>query len=369
MYIGDNGKRKPKYLHTRCSKNSATDRKIAQREAINFLAERNNSNKPNTDLLFEVLIDKFLESDYMKHDIHPHSYKVYKHCLVYFVSRHENIKCSEIDFNLLTEHKRHLLTEKYQGKVINKRGLSIKTAKKHIMYINRVFRWAKKTKLYTDYTFPELDWDAAVNKDPVFLDESEVARLLSYRRNPPHINPKTNEEKRNQTFEIAHFILATGRRLPEALNLKVEHCNFQRWEYTIVKHKTTRTDPKPKVFCFNETSYNIAKRLSLLSRPGDYVFRDEYGKQLKTSVIGKRLKKELSRLGIKNVAFKELRHTCATHLYLSGEDIRAIQEHLGHRSIKTTEIYTHITKDRMRKSISNPNFEKMLNHHVAPATP
>ncbi len=78
------------------------------------------------------------------------------------------------------------------------------------------------------------------------------------------------------------------------------------------------------------------------------VFLNRYGKRLTTRSVGRLLEEHLARAGLMNAASPHtLRHSFATHLLDRGADLRSVQELLGHRNLTTTQIYTHVTRDRL----------------------
>lgn len=342
------------------------DKKTAKDMAIKVLYEHGVDgslphHKPDT-LAFKYLADQFLKSDFMQHDIHPQSLKDYKHCLTLFCIRYPGKKCSEIDVDIITKHKRYLLKHKYQGKVLNKHGVSLSRAKKHIMYIQRVFNWALENGIFksSEFSFPRLKKEAPPKKLPKFLKEKDIKRLLSY---PECIPPGTTERARQnilQTIQIAEFVLASGRRIQEVLKLRKKDINFSTGLYQAIGHKTEKNDPNPKVYPLKKRINNIIKPLISNASDDDYVFRDKDGNRLKTSNVGQALRRILERLGIKGIAFRELRHSFGTYMLMKGVDLKTLSELMGHATTATTEVYVHLTKEHLKKAINNPEYDKIL---------
>ena len=105
------------------------------------------------------------------------------------------------------------------------------------------------------------------------------------------------------------------------------------------------------------TAINIYKteiRIHIKIKPGqeDYLFLNRRGSKLSRVMIFIMLKDLATKAGIiKNISPHTLRHSFATHLVEGGADLRAVQEMLGHESITTTEIYTHLDREYLRETL------------------
>ena len=313
--------------------------------------------------LFIELANSYLGDSEVINSISPRTLLDYKGCLSLFCSMFPNIKCTEIDIKTIKEFRHYLLTKKYQGTFRKKTGLSPQRARQYLGLLRRVFNWSYEEGYLkpSDVSFPKLKRERFTKKPPRFLSEEEIKSLLSY---PENIHKYCNQVSRKnilQTIEIVKFILATGRRIQEVTHLKRKDRDFKAGIYRVTKDKTARSNPTPKFFPISENAFNILKPLYDRIKDEEYIFQDDNGKQLMIPVLRQRFNKILKKLGINGVTFKELRHSFATYLLLSGEPLEAIQGLLGHTSIKTTEIYAHITKKYLKKSINNPEFNKLLN--------
>ena len=322
----------------------------------------NLSRKGHAPMRFSKLCDLFLDDDYMQHEINRFSYHDYMRTLSLFCKMFPDLKTNEIDRIVINKYIRFLLTKKSQGEVRKKRGISPKRAKKHIMYIKRVLNWALENDVLrpSDITFPKLKREVYPRKIPVFLTKKEIRTITSYENHIPKFCNKKAEKNTIQTLSIIKFILSTGRRIQEVINLKKKDFNFELNIYHVTKHKTEKADARPKVFVLSKRAKDIIKPLTDNIHDYDYVFSNYDGSKLKTSALGQRLKRILKNLGIKNIAFKELRHSFATHMLMCGANLKEIQELLGHTSIKSTEIYAHVTNDYLKKAIENPLYNEMF---------
>lgn len=141
-----------------------------------------------------------------------------------------------------------------------------------------------------------------------------------------------------------------GLRVSEVTNLKISHLNFDNKTILIQQSKNAKDRmtllPQP-----------LAQDLMefIRSRPGtDYLFKSQRGGKLSTRTLQKIFKHTIKKAGIaKQASFHSLRHSFASHLVNANVNLRVIQELLGHQSIKTTQIYTHIAPETLR-NIQSP---------------
>jgi integrase/recombinase XerD len=147
------------------------------------------------------------------------------------------------------------------------------------------------------------------------------------------------------------LIYACGLRRSELLNLKLTDVDSKRGLLIIrqAKGKKDRVAPLPERIIVLLREYYIAYK------PATWLFEGQVkGKQYSEQSLQSVLKQALLKAGIrKPVSLHWLRHSYATHLLEGGTDLRYIQELLGHKSSKTTEIYTHVT-DKSLQKIKSP---------------
>jgi integrase/recombinase XerC len=181
-------------------------------------------------------------------------------------------------------------------------------------------------------------------KLPEFLNYNEISDLLNA------VEPDSTLNIRNRL--ILELIYATGIRLSECSNLKVNDFNLN--EKSI---KVMGKGSKERIVYYGEYAekylnmYLNGPRDELLNHhQSDYLFINRFGYQLHDESIENILKKAVKTISLKHkISIHTLRHTFATHLLNNGADIKTVQELLGHSSLATTEIYTHITSERIKE--------------------
>lgn len=191
-------------------------------------------------------------------------------------------------------------------------------------------------------------------KLPNYLNIVEVEELLDkFNSTDPVLI------KEELIFEI---IYSTGIRVSELSDLKINNINFQD-KTILVRGKGS----KERIVCYGEVLakyldlYLDKSRNTFLKEENGYLLLNKQGNKMSAASIEKALDDLLKRLSSKHrVTPHELRHTFATHMLDNGADLRTIQELLGHESLKTTQIYTHVSIDRLRDvyNKSHPNKER-----------
>jgi len=169
---------------------------------------------------------------------------------------------------------------------------------------------------------------------PTVLTKEEIKKLLA-------------SAKKGRNRLILQFIYSAGVRVSEAVNMKNENINFKE---RIGKVKSGKGDKDriiilSKNWCKNAKKYVEKKKIKTI-----WLFSKKNGKPLSSDTIQRIVKKAALKAGIeKNVTPHVLRHSFATHLLDAGENIRKIQELLGHSNLNTTQIYTHVSTEQLKK--------------------
>ena len=168
---------------------------------------------------------------------------------------------------------------------------------------------------------------------PTTLSKQEIKLLLQ--------NLKTEKSRL-----MISLIYAAGLRVSEVTNLKIDDLNFQE-KTGLIKQSKGNKDRIFNIpeFLESDLKYN-AEQQSKNNQM--YLFSGRSGK-ISTRNIQKIVSTAARRANLKNVHTHTLRHSFATHLLEAGTDIRKIQELLGHANLSTTQIYTHISIEELKK--------------------
>jgi integrase/recombinase XerD len=168
---------------------------------------------------------------------------------------------------------------------------------------------------------------------PGVLSEEEVGHILKKITNPKHRC-------------IIFIIYSAGLRLSEVVNLKLTDIDSKRMLIYIRQGK----GKKDRVSLLSEKVLVVLRQYYRDYKPQEWLFEGLGGGQYSARSVQEIFKAALQKSGIrKKASVHTLRHSFATHLLERGVDLRYIQELLGHNSVRTTEIYTHLTRKGLEK--------------------
>ncbi len=184
-------------------------------------------------------------------------------------------------------------------------------------------------------------------KLPDTLSYHEIEKLFAA------IDLSTPEGARNRA--ILEVLYGCGLRVTEAVELRLNNVFFDVGFVRVIgKGDKERLVPMGKDASKFLKIYTEEVRTLIAVKPGfeNYAFLNKRGTKLSRVMIFMIIKDLVARVGLKkNVSPHTFRHSFATHLIEGGADLRAVQEMLGHESITTTEIYTHLDRDYLRQVI------------------
>ena len=225
--------------------------------------------------------------------------------------------------------KRYLY-KNFSNKKSRSQARSISALKSFFNYL--LFEGEIHSSPINDIESPKIE-----NKLPEVLTEDEIKRLIS------SVNLDSEFGQRNKT--IIEVLYGTGIRVSELIELKLSNIFFKENILKVTgKGNKERFVPLGKIAIIEIKKYlNNRGKLKINSKFSDILFLNRYGRQLTRSMIFKVINDSSKNAEIdKKISPHTLRHSYATHLLKNGADLRTIQLILGHESITTTEIYTHL---------------------------
>ena len=239
----------------------------------------------------------------------------------------EDLKYKNLQEDHINQYISFLFQRKMRSSSVNRKISSIKS-----FYIFLVKRNFLKNSPLNDLVTPKQE-----KYLPESMSEAEVDKLLN--------SPDVSNKIENRDKAMIEMLYATGMRISELVNLKITDVDMKR---CVVK--VFGKGSKERLVPFGETALD-SLRSYLNEREqssSKEIFLSNRGKKMTRVAFWQRVKVYLIRENLKNsISPHTLRHAFATHLLNRGADLRSVQLLLGHSDLSTTQIYTHIAKQRL----------------------
>lgn len=238
----------------------------------------------------------------------------------------------DITSNDIRKYINHLSDEKISSKSISRKIVSIRT----------FYDYLVKNKKIGNNPCEKIESPKLKKALPKTLNEDEINKLLDFKA-------ENALEYRNKA--MLELMYASGLRVSELVNLNVLDINLtDSYVKVFGKGKKERIVPFGDITTKVLSDYiNIYRNSLLKGYLTDKLFISSYGKGITRQGFFKMLKDIAKKQGItKNFSPHTLRHSFATHLLHHGADLRSIGELLGHENIKTTQIYTHLSNNKIK---------------------
>lgn len=255
--------------------------------------------------------------------------------------------------NLKENINNELLIENFTYKIISeyllelkKKGFKESTINRRYSALNQFFRFEVNESRLQENPMDRIERVSSKRVLPDVLSEEEVEKILSYVRNLVNIGSESKKKKSLRTACLVEVLYATGMRVSELITLKLSDLRLSRRILNVIGKGN-----KQRIIPITLRAHDIiVKWMNYIPDNSVYLFpsyginghitRDSVNKllvdiSLNTNIDRKRLTPH------------KLRHAFATHIMNRGADLRVVQELLGHSSISTTEIYTHILDTRL----------------------
>ena len=222
-------------------------------------------------------------------------------------------------------------------------GLKSSSIARQIVSIKKFFEYLLNEGLISEDPSALINSPKIWKTIPETLSVNEVSLLLSY---------VSNIKKYRHAFRdkvIIELAYACGLRVSEIVNLQINSIYFEESYIQVTgKGQKDRLIPVNKTTLSMIDEYINTERTKFSSN-SNFLFISQHKKPLTRQRIWQIIKLHIRNAGIiKNVSPHTLRHSFATHILENGGSLRAIQEMLGHSNISTTEIYTHLEKNRLK---------------------
>ena len=216
-------------------------------------------------------------------------------------------------------------------------GLKSSSINRKISSIKHFYLFLSKKKIIKYSPADEIETPKQEKYLPISMSEEEVERLLN--------SPNSNQIIERRDKAMIEILYATGMRISELVNLKLTDVDFNR---SVLK--VFGKGSKERLVPYGEKAAE-ALHIYLRDRKrsdSKSVFLSNRGSQITRGAFWQRIKIYIKRENLKSsISPHTLRHAFATHLLNRGADLRSVQILLGHSDLSTTQIYTHIAKQRL----------------------
>ncbi len=275
------------------------------------------------------IIRSFLDSLYIEKGLSKNTVSSYKNDISSFLSwlNKKQVNYQQVSGKNINEFISSLFNSGLKSSSINRKISSIK----------HFYLFLSKKKIIKYSPADEIETPKQEKYLPISMSEDEVERLLS--------SPNSNRIIERRDKAMIEILYATGMRISELVNLKLTDVDFNR---SVLK--VFGKGSKERLVPYGEKA---AEALDIYLRDrkrpdSKNVFLSNRGSQITRGAFWQRIKIYIKRENLKSsISPHTLRHAFATHLLNRGADLRSVQILLGHSDLSTTQIYTHIAKQRL----------------------
>jgi integrase/recombinase XerD len=287
----------------------------------------------------ERLTDSFLTALRVERNLSPHTIRAYGTDLEAFRTwmEREHLGLGDVGHKAVRRYLAELNRAQYSRTTINR----------HLSALKAFFVWLVETGCLKDDPLSVVSGPKRPQRLPVTFTADDVKRLLEVS------DTATPTGLRNQA--IIELLYASGARVSEVAGLVAASIDFAQMQATVLgKGSRQRVIPLHRLALRTLHDYLVIARPLLLchaGRPTDALFLTTRGTAMSADAIRKMFKQVISQAGLdSSLSPHDLRHSFATDLLDGGADLRSVQEMLGHASLSTTQIYTHLSIDHLKNA-------------------
>ncbi len=275
----------------------------------------------------ERYIEKFMRYLEIEKNYSKHTVTNYRLDLEEFKQFLGDLNLEKIDY---------LILRKYLAQ-LKEKNLKVRTVNRHLSTLRSFFKFLIREGYLKTNPITSLSSPKQEKHLPLFLTEEEVTKLITA------VQPKDERGLRDRA--VLETFYSTGIRVSELVGLKVQDIDFIGGVIKVLgKGKKERIVPIGDIAIAAIRAY-LEKR----KKQQEALFLNKSGRRITDSGIRNIVGKYIRMASIKRgVSCHTLRHSFATHLLNRGADLRSVQELLGHVNLSTTQIYTHLTTDRLK---------------------
>jgi len=316
---------------------------------MNKALENKNSAAKNWDLIF----DQYLNYIKSERSYSPHTIVAYSHDLQQFYDFLEKNfgldKCApkEVDRQKLRSFLANLKNQQLKATTLNRKITCLKSFFK-FLFVNKIIQTNPAIGLYSLKTDKKIPATISYEHIKEAIDHIDTSDIIGLRDRV-----------------ILELFYGTGIRLSELTNLRISDIDMVNNVIRVLgKGKKERIVPLGKIAKSTIQAY-LRRRHELLPEKSNQnannnLLLNRYGNTLTSRGVQRRVAKYLLLVATSGAHPHSLRHSFATHLLDAGADLVAVKELLGHSSLSTTQIYTHVSSERLKKIYkqSHPRADK-----------
>ena len=283
-------------------------------------------------------INEFLEYILKQRNYSPNTYKNYNIDIIefeeYLIEKKTNFK--DVDYKFIKGYLMKLYDRKLSRNTIARKLSSLRSFYKYL-FNNDVI----KTNPFKYVSSPKKE-----RKLPKYLGVSEIEEIF----NVPDIKAPLGQRDK----VILEVFYASGIRVGELVNIKISNIDFYKKEILILgkgnKERIVEFGDYALDAINNYINNGRKEILKKSNKSNDYLILNSRGDKITTRGIEKIIDNIVKKVSIKkHISPHMLRHSFATHLLNEGCDILTVKELLGHESLETTQVYTHVSNERLRE--------------------
>lgn len=292
--------------------------------------------KPTTRKNDLSLIETFLDTLWAEQGLSDNTLSAYRSDL-------ENYARWSLQNNIALASAKQSDLQRFLGKRVRE-GVTPRTSARQLSSLRRFYRYMLRESLISIDPSAEIESPRLGKPLPGSLSESEVERLLS--------TPDTTTTLGLRDRAMLETLYASGLRVSELVSLVLHQLSLEQGLVKIIgKGSKERLVPLgEEAIRWLDRYLKDARPQLVKGRPTDAVFPSNRGRAMSRQTFWHSLKRHAATARInKNISPHTLRHAFATHLVNHGADLRVVQMLLGHSDLSTTQIYTHIARERLKQ--------------------
>lgn len=285
----------------------------------------------------KMLIEQFLDSIWLERNLAENTVESYRHDLF---ALSQSLQQQQVNFvNAQTHNLQEFLMSRVNADYQASSSARLLSATK------RFFQYLYQENYRTDDPSAVLSAPKLPKKLPKDLTESQVDALLQ--------SPSIDDPIELRDKAMLEVLYATGLRVSELVNLEISDISLRQGVIRVIgKGNKERLVPLgEEAVYWLEYYFKYARNDLLKTGPIDILFPSRLGKKMTRQTFWHRIKYYaiLTGINIDSLSPHVLRHAFATHLLNHGADLRVVQMLLGHSSLSTTQIYTHVATERLKQ--------------------